>query len=346
MGATIRDVARRAGVSTSTVSRVLNDTCPVQEDKRLLVLEASRALGYTPNPVARSLLGKKTGGLGVLLPFVGAEFFSEFLTGLDQGAQENGFFLVVSTSHRHLDEFDAAMQVMEKRVDGMIIMAPELNAHEAESIAKAESPVVFVNTYVEGHPFDVINFDNYGGAYAVTRHLLDLGHRRIALIKGPVNARDAQERTRGYRAAMGEAGIIDTARLEFPGDYTQEAGYEAARVLLRATPRPTSIVAANDYCAIGTMHALHEAGIAMPEEMAVAGFDGIVSTRYTQPPLTSVHVPMREIGIRAINRLVDRIEGVKRDEGPERHVVPVELIARKSTAWPVGSGAASTVARG
>ena len=334
MGITIRDVARRAGVSTSTVSRVLNDTCPVQEEKRQLVLEASETLGYTPNPAARSLLGKKTGGLGVLLPFVGAEFFSEFLTGLDQAAQENEFFLVVSTSHRHLDEFNAAMQAMNKRVDGLIIMAPELNAQDAESISKAEGPIVFVNTYMDQHPFDVINFDNYGGAYTLTRHLLALGHRRIALIKGPVNARDAQERARGYRAAMAEEGLIDTAALEFEGEFTHDAGYAATKMIVRTPSRPTAIVAANDYCAAGAMHALHEAGIAMPDEMAVAGFDGIVSSQYALPPLTSVRVPMREIGFQAVSRLVDRVRGNEVAEAPQQHIVPVELVVRQSTGPP------------
>ncbi|MEP0546037.1 MAG: LacI family DNA-binding transcriptional regulator [Rhodothermales bacterium] len=338
MSATIRDVARRAGVSTATVSRVLNGTCPVHEDKRRLVLDASRALGYTPNLVARSLLSKKTGGLGVLLPFVGAEFFSEFLTGLDEAAQETGFFLMISTSHRHTDEFDAAMQAMDKRVDGMVIMAPELQPRDAASISETKGPVVFVNTYVDDPAFDVINFDNYGGGYALTQHLLGLGHRRIALIKGPVHARDAEERTRGYRAAMAEAGFADTSRLEYQGEYTREGGYGAARVLLCATPRPTAIVAANDYCAIGVMRALHEAGIAMPEEMAVAGFDGIGSTQYTLPPLTSVHVPMREIGYRAIRRLAECLENEERAEPPLRHVTPVELVVRKSTASPAEGG--------
>lgn len=334
-GATIRDVATLAGVSTSTVSRVLNGTCPVHEDKRRQVLKASRALGYTPNPVARGLLGKKTGGLGVLLPFVGAEFFSEFLTGLDDAAQERGFFLMISTSHRHANEFEAALQAMDRRVDGMIIMAPEWQGQDAETLAATKGPMVFVNTAIDSHRFDVINFDNYGGAHSLTRHLLDLGHRRIALIKGPASAHDARERARGYRAAMAEAGVPDTADLEFQGEYTREQGYAATRVLLRTDPLPTAIVAANDYCAIGAMRALYEAGIAMPDDMAIAGFDGIGSTQYTLPPLTSVHVPMREIGYLALNRLVDRLTKADPVE-PMQQVTPVQLVVRGSTV-PVGS---------
>lgn len=331
MSVTIRDVARHAGVSISTVSRVLNDTCPVREDKRRSVLEASEALGYRPNPVARSLLGKKTGGLGVLLPYVSGEFFAELLNGLDEAAQENGFFLVVSTSHRHLEEFDAAIQAMDKRIDGLVIMAPELRTKDVKSIVDSATPVSFINTYVEGLRTEVFNFDNYGGAYALTQHLLELGHRRIALIEGPSGAGDAQERVRGYRAAMAEAGVTDTTRLEFEGDYTQAAGFAAAKAILDTDPRPTAIVAANDYCAAGAISALTGAGVHIPEEMAIAGFDGVTSSQYMLPPLTTARVPIREIGYRAFSRLVGRLEGRIVEEDFQHQVLPVEVLVRKST---------------
>lgn len=332
MSVTIRDVAQHAGVSISTVSRVLNNTCPVREDKRRSVIEATRELGYRPNPAARSLLGKKTGGLGVLLPYVSGEFFAELLNGLDEAAQENGFFLVVSTSHRHLEEFNAAIQAMDKRIDGLVIMAPELGAQDVMSIVESGTPVSFINTYVEGLRTDVFNFDNYGGAYALTRHLLDLGHRRIALIKGPSGAGDAQERVRGYRTAMTEAGFSDTAALEFDGDYTQAAGFAAAKAILDADPRPSAIVAANDYCATGAISALNQAGVDIPGEMAITGFDGVTSSQYTLPPLTTVRVPVREIGYRAFSRLVARLDGRVDEEHLQQQVVPVELLERESTA--------------
>lgn len=336
MSATIRDVAHASGVSISTVSRVLNNTCAVNEDKRQQVLDAAKALNYSPNPAARSLLGKKTGGIGVLLPFVSGEFFSEFLGGLDQGAQDNNCFLMISTSHRHQDEFRAAMRAMDKRVDGLIIMAPELDAMEAESIPRPDRPVVFVNTEIDQRPFDAINFDNYGGSYAITQHLLDLGHKTIALIKGPADARDARERIRGYRAAMVEAGLWDETNLEFQGGFTQEAGYATAKEIVKKKPRPTAIMGANDYCAIGVLSALHEAGISIPEEVAVTGFDGLPSTQYTSPPLTSVRVPVREIGLMAINRLIERMRDVEIAGGTWREIVPVELIKRESSSPGAG----------
>ncbi len=329
MAATIRDVARRAGVSISTVSRVLNDSASVNETKRRLVLEAARELGYTPNPAARSLLGKRTGAIGVLLPFVSAEFFSEFMTGLDEAAQANNFFLLISTSHRHQDEFHAAIRAMEKRVDGMIVMAPEINS-ESTDVPSGIGPVVFVNTNVQDESLNVINFDNYGGSYELTRRLLDQGHHRIAIITGPAGARDASERVRGFRAAMAEVDTNVSSGLEYLGDYTQEAGYRATQsILADADPPPTAIVCANDYCAMGALRALNEAGISIPDEIAVAGFDGITSGQYTQPALTSVRVPMQTIGAQAIDRLIELINN--KDDEPIQKTVPVEVVERAST---------------
>lgn len=329
MAVTIRDVARRAGVSISTVSRVLNNTCAVNEDKRQHVIEAAHALGYTPNPAARSLLGKRTGGLGVLLPFVGAEFFSDFLTGLDEAAQSNDFFLMISTSHRNAEEFRAAIHAMEKRVDGMIVMATDLTA-DAGMVPRGGGPLVFVNTYVDDDSLNVINFDNFGGSYQVTKHLLESGHQEIAIIKGPTEARDASERIRGYRAAMAEFGMEDTSSLEYQGEYTQEAGYVATRSILEvANPLPTAIVCANDYCAMGALRALNEADLVIPDDVAIAGFDGIISGQYTQPSLTSVSVPMHAIGTRAVGRLIELIDG--KDDSPRQEVVPVALVTRAST---------------
>ena len=328
MPTTIHDVARRAGVSISTVSRVLNDTSPVAVDKRRLVIEAVDALGYAPNPAARSLLSKQTGGLGALLPFVNGEFFSELLSGMDEEAQAHGRFLVVSTSHRRSAEFRNAARALDKRVNGLVVMAPEIDAAGAASILRTDVPVVFLNTQAgDDIPADVLNFDNYAGAHALTEHLLKAGHRRIAYVLGPASAWDAQERARGYRQAMAEAGA---EAVEFDGGYTREAGYAAARAVLAATPRPTAVVASNDYCALGIVSALHEAGVAVPEEVSVCGFDGLPSTRYAVPPLTTVHVPIREIGIQAIRRLVARLG----DETSRHDVVPVEVVHRQSTAPP------------
>ncbi|MEL7363464.1 MAG: LacI family DNA-binding transcriptional regulator [Bacteroidota bacterium] len=334
MSATIRDVAHRAGVSISTVSRVLNDTARVSHTKRKRVLEAAAALGYAPNPAARTLLSKQTSSLGVLLPFVSGEFFSELLHSLDTAAQDAGYFLLISTSHRLHNEFRAARMMLEKRVDGLIVMAPELRPREAQMLASASEPIVFINTDAEGLPFDTVNFDNYGGSYALTSHLLALGHRDIGIIRGPVGARDAEQRLKGYRTALAEAGIAPRSDWIVTGEYTLEAGYAVAQPLFAKDEHPTALLCANDYCAAGAVRAAHEAGLSVPSDLSVVGFDGLPSTLYMQPPLTTARVPIDVVGRTAVSLLLDRIAEGHADHDPVRRVVPVDVLMRASTAPP------------
>ena len=329
MSATIRDVARQAGVSISTVSRVLNGTSPVHESKRQAVVAAAEALGYVPNPAARSLLGKRTGAVGALLPFVRGEFFSELLGGLDEAAQALEMVLVVSTSHRQPSEFRRAVQALDKRVDGLVVMAPQIAAASASSLLRGD-PVVFVNTDVEGVAADAFNFDNVGGARQLTEHLVGLGHERVALAAGPAEAGDARDRARGYREAMGRAGL---PTLEVAAGYAREDGAAAARALFGADPRPTALVAANDVAAMGALAELREMGLRVPEDVSVVGFDGTPMSAHSIPALTTVKVPIREIGAQAVHRLAGRIDGTYGGP-PERVVSPVELVVRRSTAPP------------
>ncbi|RMH54253.1 MAG: LacI family transcriptional regulator [Bacteroidetes bacterium] len=334
MSVTIRDVARRAQVSISTVSRVLNDTCRVSEEKRRRVLEAAEQLGYRPNPVARSLLTKETGALGVVVPFVFGEFFAELLNGIDAAAQERAFCLTISTSHRHEHELRAALQSLHKRVDGVLLMTPEMPGEQAVAHLPEDVPVVFLNTRLSGDGYAVVNFDNAGGFRALTRHLIALGHRRIAVITGPEAAFDAAERLRGYRMALEEAGMAFDPAWLIPGDYSQRAGYEAVQTLLAWPERPTAILASNDQMAFGALSALREAGLRVPEDVSLAGFDDVPSARYTVPSLTSARVPIRDLGARAVQCLVDHIQA-ETPPAPRSLVLPVDLVVRDSTA-PVG----------
>ena len=307
MGSTIRDVAVCAGVSMSTVSRVLNDTCPVDQSKRKRVIEAVKALGYRPNPAARSLLSQKTGGLGIILPFVSGEFFSEFLNGIDRTAQQEGFFLLISTSHHSRLELAAALAGMNQRVDGLLVMAPQIGVDEEVFSATSESPTVFVNTPSSGQSADSITFDNFGGMYTVTAHLLSRGHRKIGIISGPADSHDAKERMRGYQNAMRDTGVTPNDGWIIHGDYTQKGGYDAVKELLKQKEKPTAVLCSNDYAAIGALIALHEAGLSVPDDMAVTGFDDVPSARYSHPSLTTVHVPVKELGATAARLLISRI---------------------------------------
>ncbi|PIQ60915.1 MAG: LacI family transcriptional regulator [Bacteroidetes bacterium CG12_big_fil_rev_8_21_14_0_65_60_17] len=330
MGVTIRDVARIAKVSISTVSRVLNDKCNVSEDKRVRVERAARDLGYIPNPAAQSLHSSRTGSLGVLLPFVSGEFYAEFLNGVDKTAQNGDWLLMISTSHNSEDELRAALKGMYRRVDGLLIMAPNITAESVLMQPHDDIPVVFVNTRCEDEAISLITFDNHGGMREMTRHLIATGHTRIGFIRGPVLAFDAAERERGYRDAHREAGLTVNEELIVPGKYSQQSGHDGAVRLLGMDPRPTAIMASNDDSAIGALSAIREAGLDVPSDVALTGFDDVPSARFTVPPLSTVHVPVRELGARSIEVLMECIKTGQISRLPHQ-TMDVELRIRKST---------------
>lgn len=327
----IKDVARLADVSISTVSRVLNNSCPVSEEKRERVEKAARDLGYVPNPAARSLLLRKTGVLGVVVPYATGEFFSEFLSGVDQTASDNKYFLLISISHRSDEDLRTAVANLNKRVDGLIVWAPEVRAADVIPLVDPGMPIVFLNSLAPADGNDLIDFDNYGGMQALAAYLIRQGHRDIAFIMGPPRAADAGSRHLGYRSALQSHGLPVRPALEFPGDYTVEAGYQIVPDILKLSPPPTAIMAPNDQAAVGVLRGLHEAGVSVPEQMSVTGFDDVPSSRYVTPTLTTAHVPVRELGELAIRTLVGRIDGRDRDAEERLHV---EVVVRRSTGPP------------
>lgn len=326
MGITIKEVAREAGVSIATVSRVFNESGPVNDDTREKILDVARRLRYTPHGGARSLITSKTNTLGVLLPDLYGEFFSEVIRGIDHAARQAGYHVLLSSSHNDVDEIEVAMKAMRGRVDGVIVMYPDVNARLLERNLSDSMPVVLLNCELQGEGYLSINIDNYGGAFKMVEHLTAAGHRRIAMIKGAENNFDAAERLRGYRAAMAENGA---EALEIDGDFTEASGFSAAETLLGRDPRPTAIFAANDSMAIGALSAVRQCGLRVPRDVAIAGFDDIPMAGYINPPLTSVHVPINELGGRAIARLIEAVTGkTGRDENGE--MLPTTLVIRES----------------
>lgn len=340
--ATIRDVARTAGVSVATVSRVINASGPVADDTRERVTQAARALRYSPHGAARSLITRRTSTLGVLLPDIFGEFFSEVIRGIDQAARRHGYHLLVSNAHGGRDELAAALRAMRGRVDGLIVMSPDADAPSFEGDLPDAIPVVLLNSATEATGCDVLRVDNEGGARAMLRHLISLGHRRIAHIGGPIRNHDAEERRRAYRAELLAAGLASGPALEDTGDFTESSGYDAVARFLRLDERPTAIFAANDSMAIGAISALREAGVAVPGEMAVVGFDDIPIARYVTPPLTSVHVPIAALGARATALLLQALE--RPPIGPRRReTLPTNLVVRESCGGPDPPGRARAV---
>ena len=329
MSVTIKDVARRAGVSTATVSRVLNGVGSVEDRTRRRVEDAARDLRYTPSPIGRSLSTRRTDAIGMLLPDLFGEFFSEVIRGSDQTAQEHHYHLLVSSSHSNREEITAALKTMHGRVDGLIIMSPHIDARTLNENLPHSLPVVLLNCHVEGKAFDSINVDSFGGASQVVRHLISHSHRRVAIIKGTERNFDAEERVRGYRFAMQELDGAGTEDLEFDGNFSEASGYEAARRILTLPQRPTAIFASNDSMAIGAMSALQEAGIQMPGEMAVAGFDDIPIAPYITPALTTVSCSISELGALAVRRLLHAV-GEKNGHNKQQSILATTLALRDS----------------
>lgn len=328
MRITSKDVAREAGVSVATVSRVFNNSGPVRTATRERIQEVARVLRYSPHGAARSLITNKTSTIGVLLPDLYGEFFSEVIRGIDQTARQSAYHVLLSSAHQDKPGIEAALRAMRGRVDGLIVMSPDLDAAGLADNLPSFLPAVLLNCALAGEEYDSLTIDNRGGAADVVRHLLSLGHRRIAIIRGPERNHDAAERLRGWREALAGAGVRPEAALEAHGDFTESGGYAAAVHLLRESPRPTAIFAANDSMAIGALSALRERGIAVPREMAIAGFDDIPIARYLSPPLTSVHVDIEELGARAMRLLLDALE----DRSPVRRqeTLGTRLVVRGS----------------
>lgn len=310
MSASIKEVALKAGVSIATVSRVINDKGPVAEETRRRILAAIEQLRYVPHGAARSLITNQTDTIGVLLPDLYGEFFSEVIRGVDLAARRNGFHVLISGFHSDRAEIEAVLRALRGRVDGLIVLSPDVDAQGLRRNLPETLPVVLLNTRINGRAdgtaFDAINIDNYGGAFAMVRHLAGLGHRRVALICGPAENADARERLRGYHDALRAEGIEPP--LEIPGDFSEESGFRAGQHLLTLEPRPDAVFAANDSMAIGCLFALREAGVEVPGDVALAGFDDIPIARYVTPPLSSVHVPIAELGTRAMERLLHAVE--------------------------------------
>ena len=336
---TIKDVAREAGVSVATVSRVYSGRDPVSEHTRSRVCAVGARLGYAPHGAAQSLITNRTSTIGVLLPDLYGEFFSEVIRGIDQTARLHGYHVLVSSAHQDPAAMEAALRAMRGRVDGMIIMSPDIATRSQLAALPVRFPIVLLNSADPGRHSGSITIANFDGAYAMVRHLIALGHRRIATLCGTEGNLDAAERRRGFRAALDDAGIEWDAELELSADFDEHSGFAAAERLLALDPLPTAVFAANDSMAIGALSAFRRAGLRVPDDIAVAGFDDIPTARYMDPPLTSVHVDISALGERAARRLLTAMmgpqDGVRSDE-----VLPARLVVRASCGAAAGTARA------
>jgi LacI family transcriptional regulator len=353
--ASIKDVARKAGVSIASVSRVMNDRENVGTETRERVMAAVRSLRYVPHSGARSLITRRTSAIGVLLPDLFGEFFSEFIRGIDTGARRRGLQLLLSSVHGEGPEVAAAIRTMRGRVDGLLVMSPHVETALLEQTVPATLPLVLVNSPLVDAPHPTLTIDSYRGARAMVRHLVGCGHTRIAHIAGPGRNFDADQRLRGYRDEMARA-LPDSEPLVLEGDFSQRSGYRAGQRIARlpvsksptrdttpatppgrqpvtsspvATSRPDAVFASNDMMAVGCLVAFREAGLRVPDDVAVAGFDDIPLAALVSPALTTARVHIAEMGRRALEQLLLSIENPQRNRRAAQAFVP-ELVIRES----------------
>ncbi|HHP7237956.1 LacI family DNA-binding transcriptional regulator [Longibacter sp.] len=330
MAVTIRDVASEANVSATTVSRVFNHTDLVSPETVERVRRIAERMGYEPNATAKSLSHGRTEAIGVVLPAPHGEFFSEIMRGIDDVAQDSEYYLLISSSHYSLEEGEAAIRALRGRVDGLLVMTTHVRAKAMLEKRTPDVPVVFMNSAMAGTEHDAFDFENRKGAYKAVSHLLERGHRCLATITGPPDSYDVRERLSGLRKAVADTGLDPASVTHIQGDFTQASGYQAGKEILALDTLPDAVFACNDYMAIGAMSALQEAGVRIPDDLAMAGFDDIPSARYASPSLTTISVPVYDLGRAAAKRLIARVRGEHVPEAREK-LFASELVIRSST---------------
>jgi LacI family transcriptional regulator len=336
----ITSVAKRAGVSITTVSRVLNNSShPVGLEVRERVLEAAKSLNYSPSALARAMVTQNTHIIGVIVGDASDPYFATIVRGIADTARAEGYLTLICNSDRIPDvELEFARLLRDYRADGVIFAGGGLTdptyLEEIKGILawfKAHhAPVVVLGNHLFDSP--QVNIDNAGATRDMTEYLVQLGHRRIAYITGPAGLTTSEMRLDGYRQVLVKHGLELEPELVFRGDFTYESGREAAEFFLGQETLPTAFFAANDISAIGCLAALKERGIKIPEQVSVAGFDNVASTQYTDPQLTTVDVPMREMGVVVVRQVLNAIKS----EAPidSLHLLPHKLIIRGSSGPP------------
>jgi LacI family transcriptional regulator len=328
--ANILDVALKAGVSIATVSRVVNKSDhKVNPATREKVLAAISELDYRPNALAKGLLMKKTMTIGIIIPDISNPYYAEIVRGIQDTADLAGYAVMLHNTDRKQERIIRYIYLLrEKSVDGVIFCGGIINGYETLSILKElKERVVVVGRHEVDFP--AVMVDNMGGATQAVQHLIDLGHRRIGCIAGPEGSTTAADRLTGYRNALAQNGMALNEQLVKRGTWNPESGYLLARELLEEPEKPTAIFSANDQMAFGVIKAARELDLAVPGDLAVVGFDNVPTGSYFDPPLTTVEIPMYDIGVAAMRMLIDLLS---REKFNKLRLFNTKLIVRGSTA--------------
>jgi LacI family transcriptional regulator len=329
--ATIRDVAERAGVAPITVSRVINNSGYVSESTRARVEAAVADLGYVPNVLARSLRSRRTNTLALILTDISNPFWTTVARGVEDAASSADFNVILCNTDESEVEQDKYLRVLlQKQVDGVLLVPASCAVEPIQFVQSQNTPIVVLDRRVPDAQVDVVRGDSEGGAYQLTRLLLSLGHRQIAVLSGPGGVSTAEERVAGYRRALTGAGLDVDAALVYYGKYSAESGYEMAQQMLASTPRPSALFAGNNFIAIGILRALRDAGLRVPEDFALVSFDDLPANVVIDPFFTVAAQPAYEMGRQATELLLARLS----EEPPTAYqeiVLSTEIIVRESS---------------
>ena len=330
---TIHDVARDAGVSVTTVSHVLNQTRFVSEPVRARVQAAVQQLHYIPSALARSLKNNRTHTIGMIIPNSSNPYFAEIIRGIEDTCFAAGFNVILCNSDDDPHKQGQYIRVLaEKQVDGLIVLSSGGDDELGEQLRQARMPQVLVDREVGSSNADLVEVNHDGGGWLATRHLLQLGHRRIACITGPLGLSSAAQRLRGFRRAMAEANLAVQEEWICQSDFTAAGGHAAMQNLLAAGQRPSAVFVCNDLMAFGAVSAASAANLVLPRDLSVIGFDDIALAAYCSPPLCTVAQPKHQMGAVAVQLLLARIADPARS--PRREILEPALCLRQSTAAP------------
>jgi LacI family transcriptional regulator, galactose operon repressor len=332
--ANMQEIARLAGVSLGTVSHVLNNTATVREPRRTRVLQAIQALGYQPSQLARGLRRDKTNMIGMIIPDITNPFFPAVVRGAEDVAFSNGYRLILcNTDNDHSKELIHLNELRTYLPAGLIVIPSNFSdlTAQAESYRQAGTGVVCIDRLPKYWSGDSVTADNKTGACNATRHLIQLGHTRLATITGPLHLTNAKERLEGFRRAMKEAKLPLAPEYIQETGFDKQGGYSKTHVLLRLIPPPTAILAGNDMIALGALLAVRESGLRCPEDISIIGFDDLDLGETTNPSLSSVSQSGYQLGTTAARLLLDRKEG---DASPAKHIVLKTVLKLRDSVAP------------
>jgi DNA-binding LacI/PurR family transcriptional regulator len=338
---TIKDIARKAGVAHTTVSRALRGSSLISAETSQRVRMIAAEMGYRPSAAARTLRTNRSHALGVIIRNVDDPFFSEILQGIEEVAQASGYSLFMAASRKdHVQEQAIVQDMVERRVDGIIICSTPVTIEQSRQLARFGVPIVMVNNQAaEEYRFSIYH-DDLDGSRQITRHLIELGHRKIAYLGNSNAMRSTLDRQAGFQQELDSSGIdIPAAYIhQVPGG-NPENGLGGLEYFLNLPVLPTAVVCYNDMMAIGVLQALQLAGVPVPEQMSVAGFDNIIFSAYTNPPLTTFDQPKHFIGAEAARLVLGLLDGSEKSADPKIQTLKGRLLVRGSTARPKGQAA-------